>query len=100
MKYIITESQVKNMMWNYLNSVDYVILGGRPVGEMVLLRDGTKDSHDFIYEFDTKVLLVETNIVLGFSGLFNISEEESLNYIGEWFEEKYGLEADEIINWI
>lgn len=99
MKYIITESQVKNMMWNYLNSVNYIILGGEPVGEIILLRDGTKDSHDYIYKTDDRVLFVETDIVLGFSGLFNVDEEESLNYIGDWFEEKYGLEVNEIINW-
>lgn len=99
MKYIITESQVKNMMWNYLNSVDYVILGGEPVGEIILLRDGTKDSHDYIYKTDDRVLFVETDIVMGFSGLFNVDEEESLNYIGDWFEDKYGLEVNEIINW-
>ena len=99
MKFIITESQVKNMMWNYLNSVYYVILGGEHVGELILLRDGTKDYHDYIYKYDNELLLVETDLVLGFSGLFNVDEEESLNYIGEWFEDKYGLEVREIVNW-
>jgi hypothetical protein len=99
MKYIITESQVKNMMWNYLNSVDYDILGGEPVGEIIMLRKGTKDYHDYIYKTDDRVLFVETDIVTGFSGLFNIDEEESLNYIGDWFEDKYGVEVNEIINW-
>jgi hypothetical protein len=74
-------------------------LGGEPVGEIILLRDGTKDSHDYIYKTDDRVLFVETDIVMGFSGLFNVDEEESLNYIGDWFEDKYGLEVNEIINW-
>lgn len=99
MKYIITESQVKNMMWNYLNSVNYIILGGEPGGEIILLRDGTKDFHDYIYKFEDRVLFVETDIVTGFSGLFNVDEEDALNYIGDWFEEKYGFEVDEIFNW-
>jgi hypothetical protein len=99
MKYIIKESQIKNMMWNYLDSPDYVILGGEHVGEIVLLREGTEDHHDYLYTFDDKILLVEEHIIFGFSSLFDVKPEDSLDYIGEWFEDKYGLEVHEIINW-
>jgi hypothetical protein len=99
MKYLIKESQVKNMMWNYLDSPDYIVLGGEHVGELVLLREGTSSHHDYLYTFDDKRLLVEEDIVFGFSSLFNISPEDSLDYIGEWFEDRYGFEVNEIINW-
>jgi hypothetical protein len=44
-------------------------------------------------------LLVEEDIVFGASSLFNIDLEDSLDYFGEWFEDRYGLEVHEIINW-
>jgi hypothetical protein len=99
MKYIIKESQIKNMIWNYLDSPDYIVLGGKHVGELVLLREGTEDHHDYLYTFDDKRLLVEEDIVFGASSLFNIDLEDSLDYFGEWFEDRYGLEVHETINW-
>jgi hypothetical protein len=99
MKYLVTESQIKNMMWNYLNSVDYTILEDDHFNEIFLLRNGSEDYHDYVYKFDDKHLLVETELVLTFAGLFDVTEEDALNYIGDWFEEKYGLEVEEIINW-
>jgi hypothetical protein len=98
MKYLIKESQVKNMMWNYLDSPDYIVLGEEG-DEIILLREGTEDHHDYLYTFDDKRLMVEEDIVFGFSSLFNIDPEDSLDYIGEWFEDRYGFEVDEIINW-
>ena len=99
MKYIITESQIKNIMWNYLDSSDYIVLGGEDIGEIVLLRKGTKDHHDYLYTFDDKRLMVEETILSAVSSLFDINLEDSLEYLGEWFEDRYGLEVDEIINW-
>lgn len=99
MKYILTESQVERMMRNYLNTPEYVILGGEHVGEIIFLRKGTEDSHDYIYTFDDKRLLVETEIVFGFSGLFDVDPEDALEYIGDWFGRKYNLEVQEIVNW-
>jgi hypothetical protein len=99
MKYIIKESQIKNMMWNYLDSPNYIVLGGEHVGEIVLLREGTENHHDYLYTFDDKRLLVGEDIVFGVSSLFNIDPEDSLDYIGEWFEDRYNLEVHEIINW-
>lgn len=86
-------------MWNYLNSVDYTILEDDHFNELIFLRDGTENLHDYIYKFDDKHLLVETEIVIGLAGLFNITEEDALNYIGDWFEDKYELGVEEIINW-
>mgnify|MGYP000194210060 FL=1 len=99
MKYLVKESQVERMMWNYLNSSEYIILGGEHVGEIIFLREGTEDLHDYIYTFNDKRLLVETELVFGFAGLFDISPEDALEYIGDWFSRKYNLEVDEIVDW-
>lgn len=99
MKYLITESQVERMMWSYLNTPEYTILGGKHVGEIIFLREGTKDLHDYIYTFNDKRLLVENEIVFGVAGLFDVDPEDALEYIGDWFSRKYNLEVEEIVNW-
>lgn len=99
MKYIITESQVERMMWSYLNTPEYTILGGKRVGEIIFLREGTKDLYYYIYTFSDKRLLVDNYIVFGFSSLFDVSPDDSLEYIGDWFSHKYNLEVEEIVNW-
>ena len=99
MRYLITESQVERMMWSYLNTPEYTILGGEYVGEVIFLREGTKDVYDYIYMFDDKRLLVDNEIVFGFAGLFNVDPEDALEYIGDWFRLKYKLEVEEIVNW-
>jgi hypothetical protein len=43
---------------------------------------------------------VETNLVWTLVGLFNISEDDALEYIGEWFEITYKVPVEEIIDWI
>lgn len=87
------------MMWTYLNTPEYTILGGKHVGEIIFLREGTKDLHDYIYTFDDKRLLVDNGLVFGFSGLFDFDPEDALEYIGEWFSRKYNVEVAEIVNW-
>lgn len=99
MKYQVSHTQLLSLMDMYLSKTEYILIGGEFVGELILLRNGTKDYHDFIYTYEDERLLVETNIVWTLSGFFNISEEDMLDYIGEWFENKYELPVSEIINW-
>ena len=99
MKYQVSHTQLLSLMDMYLSKTEYILIGGEFVGELILLRKGTKDYHDFIYTYEDERLLVETNIVWALSGFFNISEEDMLDYIGEWFENKYELPVSEIINW-
>jgi len=98
-KYQVSHTQLLRLMDMYLSKTEYILVGGEFVGELILLQKGTKDFHDFIYTYEDERLLVETNIVWALSGFFNISEEEMLDNIGEWFENKYELPVSEIINW-
>jgi len=99
MRYQVSHTQLLRLMDMYLSKTEYILIGGEFVGELILLQKGTKDYHDFIYTYEDERLLVETNIVWALSGFFNISEEDMLDYIGEWFENKYELPVSEIINW-
>lgn len=99
MRYKVSHTQLLRLMDMYLSKTEYILIGGEFVGELILLQKGTKDYHDFIYTYEDERLLVETNIVWALSGFFNISEEDMLDYIGEWFENKYELPVSEIINW-
>jgi hypothetical protein len=80
---------------------EYDVIGGEFVNELVLRRKGSDGiNDDYIYTYDDNRLLVETNLVWVVSGFFNIPEEDTLDYIGEWFENKYNLPVEEIIDWL
>jgi len=101
MKYVINHSDLKRFIDIYLSMTKYDVVGGEFVNELVLRRqnaDGIYD--DYIYTYDDKRLLVETNLLWTFAGLFNITEEDALEYIGEWFENTYKVPVEEIIDWL
>ena len=113
MKLIITESKISNALHKYLNLsyegfdncshnwADFncgwgVCCDIYAIGFTL----PKKDYDDYIYTYDDKRLLVETNLVWTLVGLFNISEGDALDYIGAWFENTYQLQVDEIIDWL
>lgn len=100
MKYQVSHTQLLRLMDMYLSKTEYILLGGKFVNELILQQKGTEDTHDFIYTYDDERLLVNRNIVWSLSGFFNISEEDMLDNIGEWFEDKYEVPVREIIDWI
>jgi len=95
MKYIISESRLKSLMWDYLNSPEYDVFED----EYEILLTNKNDEYDWRYTFEDGRLLVSNHIILGLEGLFNISGENALEYAGEWFEDHYHYPVDEIINW-
>jgi len=99
MKYTINHTQLIRFIDVYLSKTEYILLGGEYNGELVLLQKGTDDSHDFIYTYEDEKLYVETNIVNAISNIFTISVDDTLNYIGKWFANKYKVNVFETINW-
>jgi hypothetical protein len=95
MKYIISETRLKSLMWDYLNAPEYNILAD----ENEIFLENDEHGYDWGYTFYDGRLLVSNHIVLGLEGLFNISGENALEYAGEWFEDHYHYPVDEIINW-
>jgi hypothetical protein len=95
MKYIITESRIKHLIWNYLNRPDYDILEDE--NEIILANKN--GDYDWTYSFYDGRLLVSNHIISGLEGLFNLSGDDALEYAGEWFEEMYEYPVEEIINW-
>ena len=101
MNYTISYKELSRFIDIYLSMTEYDVIGGEFVNELVLRRKGSDGiNDDYIYTYDDKRLLVETNLVWVVSGFFNIPEEDTLDYIGEWFENKYNLPVEEIIDWL
>jgi len=101
MKYTINHKELSRFIDIYLSMTEYDVIGGEFVNELVLRRKGSDGiNDDYIYTYDDNRLLVETNLVWVVSGFFNIPEEDTLDYIGEWFENKYNLPVEEIIDWL
>jgi hypothetical protein len=96
MKYLITESQLKPLMWRYFNSYEYDMIIN-DYGTVFLIDD---DEHtQWTYEHDGGRLFVANEIIFGFEAMFNVSGDDALEYAGEWFEETYDYKVEEIINW-
>lgn len=95
MKYIIKESQVKKFIWDYFESEDYDVDADE--NEIFLVDDD--GNFDWNYTFDDGRLLVANDIILGVAGMFNLSDDDALEYAGQWFEEKYDYVVEEIVNW-
>lgn len=103
MKYVINHSDLKRFINIYLSMTKYDVIGGKLFGfdELVLRRQGGDGIYDdYIYTYDDKRLLVETNLLWTLAGLFNITEGDALEYIGEWFENTHKLPVEEIIDWL
>jgi hypothetical protein len=102
MKYVINHSNLKRFINIYLSMTKYDVVGGKFANELVLRRQDGGDYiyDDYIYTYDDKRLLIDTNLVWTLVGLFNISEEDTLEYVGEWFENTYKVPVEEIIDWI
>ena len=95
MKYLIKESQIKKFIWDYFNSEDYDI--SEDDNEIFLLDD--YGNFDWNYIFDNRRLLVANDIISSIESMFSLSSDDALEYAGEWFENKYGYNVEEIINW-
>lgn len=95
MKYIIKESQVKNLMWKYFDSPDYNV----KKTPHYLFLENNHDNRAWVYKIYNNKLLVSNDIIFGFAAMFNVSGEDALEYAGEWFEEKYDYPVNEIVNW-
>jgi hypothetical protein len=95
MKYLIKESQIKKFIWDYFDSEDYDI--AEDDNEIFLLDD--YGNFDWNYIFDNRRLLVANDIISSIESMFSLSSDDALEYAGEWFENKYGYNVEEIINW-
>jgi hypothetical protein len=95
MKYLIKESQIKNLMWEYFDSYDYEV---KETNHYTYLKND-KGVVDWAYTYDDNRLAVSTNIILGFAAMFNVSDDDALEYAGEWFEINYDCPVGEIINY-
>jgi hypothetical protein len=101
MKYIINHNDLERFIDIYLSMPQYIVLDEGD-DEFVLRRKESKDIvyDDYIYTYYDGRLLVESNIVWAIAGLFGISGEDALEYIGGWFENTYKLPVEEIIDWL
>lgn len=91
---MIKETRIDQIMCEYLNGPEYSI----ELGDEIFLIDGT-GTHHFNYRPQYNNLLVSNDVALGLIGMFGVSLEEGLDYIGGWFEDKFDVKVNSVINW-
>jgi hypothetical protein len=95
MKYIISESRLDRLMTNYLNTwvssrrlieFDRFIVLEDPNGE-------PENDIDMEYDGEDGRLWVRQELFSTLVDLFGKDEEETLDFIGKYFEHKFGVEV-------
>jgi hypothetical protein len=98
MKYIITESKIDMLMTDYLNTW----VGSRKLIEFdrfIVLEDIDGEPENEVsmeYDGEDGRLWVRQELFSLLVDLFGKSEDETLNFIGKYFEYKFGVEVKKV----
>jgi hypothetical protein len=91
---MIKETRIDQIMCEYLDNTKYSI----ELGDEIFLIDGT-GTHHFNYRPQYNNLLISNEVAFGLIGMFGLSLDEGLDYIGGWFEDKFDVKVNSVINW-
>jgi hypothetical protein len=94
MKYLITESQLDNIIFKYLDSLKFFAL--KDAGDIYLYPSETHWREHLSYAiiaFHIKYrdCYVSCSLITEISNIFSTSLEDSLNIVKEWFEYNYDV---------
>jgi hypothetical protein len=96
MKYLITESQLDNIIFNYLDSLDLYMV--KYEGDYIFWdsKESWKSSGRVLISTHRshKDCFVNSDFVVEISTFFSLGLEESLNIIGEWVKPKVDFDIN------
>lgn len=98
MKYVISNNRLQDVMKNYLES----FLGSKVIEDIdnfIVISQPSEDNEsdwetymEFAFE-DGRLYVIE-DFLRSFSDLFGLNEEETKNFIKDWFEYKFGVDIN------
>ncbi len=93
MRYIITESQFDNVIFSFLDSQEFTIKESK---DSFYFTDNPSSNDGIIlYWKESGLCTINYEIISLISSLFSLTEFESQELIGEWVENKLGLDVNE-----
>lgn len=98
MKYVISNNRLQDVMKNYLES----FLGSKVIEDIdnfIVISQPSEDNEsdweaymEFAFE-DGRLYVIE-DFLRSFSDLFGLNEEDTKNFIKDWFEYKFGVDIN------
>ena len=100
MKFLITESKLTNLVFDYLNSQDFYKMK-RDLGYVFWESKESWESGGYILINANRVnkeCFVNSDLLVEVSSLFSLDLETALNIIGEWIKTKIDFDFDYIFS--
>ena len=95
MKYLITESQLNNSVFRYLDSQNFFAVEDR--GDLYLWESESSWIGRQYPLISTHIryndAFVNSDLLINISDFFPVSIDDALLLVGEWFKYKYGFES-------
>ena len=94
MKFIITESKLEQIIFKYLDSLDFLRIDNRFGLDLVYSKDD-----NFVrlyYSFKTKNCIIDDDLIYYLMDFFSIDSTYNAGWIiCEWFKSRYGFDVDD-----
>ena len=91
MKYLITESQIDNIVSMYLDNQDFVHIG---YGENIYLVISEKDEYAQIgYNVRNSWCVISYDLAEEIVEFFSLSYSDTITIVTKWFENKFNVET-------
>lgn len=94
MKYLITESQIENLMFQYLDSLDLV---QTEKDDKIYFKKSEGDSVSLIvYDTDRELCKLSWRVINEISEFFSVDKSDSKEVIGKWVEKTIQMKVSRI----
>lgn len=84
MRFILNESTLENIIYEYINNYNYNLLNIK--GKIVFQNYDDPELADIKYFVDGKLCIVYIKLVNDISSFFSLDRNESLEYIKKWVQ--------------
>ena len=100
MKLVITESKLKNVIFNYLDNQDFIIKdNNKKFNNYIYFLNSENDDHSVISVYKKNALgeerdwvFVHNNLIEEISGFFSVNYDYSVKFITYWVGNKLGFD--------
>jgi hypothetical protein len=96
MKFIVTNTQLHNIMVDYLDNVHNSNREESRFDSVVVIHGREDYYHVIMKRTRDKKLYIDKSFLETFSKIFPLSLEDSAEFIKNWFEHRFNIDVDEV----